>query len=417
VRCPRGRRDCPRRKLHYGEAEYAAGASGGGLSVDAHRAPFGQLPEHGRKLVRLRLGLVERLQRAVRVRRLGLPGLALALALLACAGCGARGGGSFERSGLVPIGAGLRGPAGLAATVYAKGLPTMSAFALDARGRLWVTTSAATNHRRDAVYLIAGAGSRPVKVVTGVRGPLGLTWVDDTLYVASLGRVEAFSGLRGTRFAKRRTILAEPLGHGWNNSIVRAPNGRLVMSISSACDHCTSTSRWSATIVSFRPDGGGVRLYAKGIRAGFGLAYYPGTSDLLVSMNQRDDLGARTPGDWLAVVRQGQDWRFPQCYGQGGRACTGVPKPIAVLDKHAAAGGVAVVTGQLGPSVGTSALVPEWQYGTVMRVALTKSGSAYEGVAAGFLTGFKSPLPVLTIADAVLVGDWATGTIYRVAKK
>ena len=75
-------------------------------------------------------------------------------------------------------------------------------------------------------------------------------------------------------------------------------------------------------------------------------------------MNQRDDLGARTPGDSLAIVEQG-DWGFPGCYGQGGTrapACRGARR----LDKHAAAGGVAVVTGQLGSSVGTAALVSEW---------------------------------------------------------
>jgi len=82
-------------------------------------------------------------------------------------------GGSSKPTGLVAIGAGLRGTAGLTATVYAKGLPTMSAFALDARGRLWVTTSGATKHTGDGVYLVARAGARPVKVITGVRGPLG----------------------------------------------------------------------------------------------------------------------------------------------------------------------------------------------------------------------------------------------------
>jgi hypothetical protein len=35
-------------------------------------------------------------------------------------------------------------------------------------------------------------------------------------------------------------------------------------------------------------------------------------------MNQRDDLGARTSGDWLAQVHVGDDWRFPGCYGPRG---------------------------------------------------------------------------------------------------
>jgi glucose/arabinose dehydrogenase len=344
--------------------------------------------------------------------------LAAALAVLGVAGCGADREPRARRTGLVAIGAGLRGPQGLAATVYATGLPTTSAFAFDARGRLWVATSAASDHRKDAVHLIPRAGARPVKVIAGVHGPLGLTWYRNRLYVASLGRVEAYSGLHGTRFARHETIIREPSGHGWNNSIVAAPNGRLVMSISSACDHCTSTSRWSATIVSFRPDGSDVRVYAKGIRAGYGLAFYPGTSDLLVSMNQRDDLGTHTPGDWLAKVAQGDDWRFPECYGQGGAACTGVRKPIAVLDKHAAAGAVAIVTGRLGSSVGTAALVAEWQAGRVMRVPLANGASTSASAATPLLTGARNPLALANAPDgALFVGDWGTGRIYRVTAR
>ena len=325
---------------------------------------------------------------------------------LALAGCGTAKRTVVAEPALVPIGAGLRGPSALAAAVYATGLPTTSAFALDARGRLWVATSAASDHRKDGVWLVARAGARPVKVISGVRGPLGLTWYRGRLYVASLGRVDAFSGLRGTSFARRTRILAEPRGHGWNNGIAVAPGGRLVMGISSACDHCTSTSKFSGTIVSFRPDGSDVRVYAKGIRAPFGVAYVPGTSRLLVSMNQRDDLGTRTPGDWLAEVSPGDDWRFPGCYGQGGSACAGAPSPFAVLDRHAAAGAVAVF--------GNSALVAEWQTGRVLRVPLGGSASR----ATPFLTGVRNPLALATARDgALLVGDWGTGRVYRIAAR
>jgi len=96
-------------------------------------------------------------------------------------------------------------------------------------------------------------------------------------------------------------------------------------------------------------------------------------------MNQRDDLGASTPGDWLSLVREGEDWRFPGCYGQGGSACAGVPQPTAVLDKHAAVGAVTIVTGQLGRSIGTAALVPEWASAKVQRVALTRTRAGYAG--------------------------------------
>lgn len=286
--------------------------------------------------------------------------------------------------------------------MYAGGLKNLSAFALDSRGRLWVTTSAAADHSRDGVYLVPRAGARPLKVISRLKGPLGLTWSGDELFVASIGRVDAFGGLRGDRFTTRRLVLKEPRGHGWNDNLVKAPNGRLVMSISANCDHCSPRSPWSGSIVSFNPDGSGVHFYARHLRAGYGLAYRPGTDELLVSMNQRNDLGSRTTGDALAVVRDGDDWRFPGCYGQGGRACAGVREPIAVLDKHAAAGGLAVVGGD--------ALVTEWQLGKVLRVDLAS------GKVTPYVTGLENPLAVAPLRDgSVLVGDWGSGTVYRIS--
>jgi glucose/arabinose dehydrogenase len=333
----------------------------------------------------------------------------------ACGGAAAPGGGGS--SGLVPIGAGLSGPPGLRATTLATGLTDVATLALDPQGRLWATTAAYSDGGSDGVYVLQRPGTAPLKVLTGLRTPLGLLWLGDTLYVASRGSVDAYTGFDGTRFASHTTVVTWAADVGESNEIVLAPDGRLLLGVSAPCDHCVPASRWSAAIVAFRPDGTGLEVYAARIRAPVGLVYLPGTSDLLVTMNQRDDLGARTPGDWLAVVAQGQDWGFPGCYGQGGAACAGVPAPTAVLDRHAAAAGVAIVTGQLGPAAGTSALVAEWTQGKVLRVALSRSGSAYRGSAGPFLAGLKAPVPVLATPDgAVLVGDWKTGAIYRIAR-
>jgi glucose/arabinose dehydrogenase len=339
------------------------------------------------------------------------------LVLLGVAGCGGSPGAAKQAasparsssSALRAIGAGVQGPAGYKATIYATGLRNVSAFAVDGRGRLWATTSAAADHAQDGVWLIPRAGARPVKVIADVSGPLGLTWAGDTLFVTSIGRVQAFSGLRGTRFARRRTILTEPAGHGWNDAIVALPDGRLAMGISSHCDHCATSSRWSGAIVSFERDGSDVKTYASHIRAPVGLALVPGTSDLLVSMNQRDDLGAKTPGDALALVTEGQDRRFPACYDQGGTACAGVPAPLALLDRHAAVGSIAMLGA-------TTALVPEWALGKVQRVALRKVGDTYTTAVTPFLTGIAHPLAVATAGGAVFVGDWSTGRIYKVAR-
>ena len=336
------------------------------------------------------------------------------LAAFAVAACALAACGSASPT-LVSIGAGLSGPNGLHASVYAEGPANVAAFAFDPQGRLWLTTANDTGTGKDGLYLVAKPGARPVEVVANLHTPLGLVWYQHTLYVASKDRVDAFSDLRGTTFATRRKILTLPAHVGESNNLVLAPDGRLLLGISAPCDHCTPTSKLSAAIVSFRPDGTDLRVYAGGIRAPVGLEYYPGTNDLLVTMNQRDDLGSRTPGDWLALVDAGQNWKSPNCYGQGGATCTGVPQPIAVLDKHAAVAGVAIVTGQLGSTVGTSALVAEWAKNTVMCVSLDKHGTQYHGHVSTFLTGIQNPVAVtLTRSGDLLVGDWADGTIYEI---
>lgn len=246
------------------------------------------------------------------VRRLGAAGAAVAVTVFLVAGCG----GSQQSRAVTAIGAGLEGPAGLQATVYARGIRQMSAFAFDAHGRLWVTRSGSTAHGRDSIYLVASPGARPVKVVSSIRGPLGLVWVGSSLYASSLDGVErftGFAGFAGSRFAHRVLILKGP-APAENNNLVLAPNGRLVMALSASCDHCTTSPRYSAAIVSFRTDGSDLRIVASGIRAAYGLAYHSGK--LYASLNQRDDLGTKTPGDWIAIVESGQDWGFPTCYGQ-----------------------------------------------------------------------------------------------------
>ena len=62
-------------------------------------------------------------------------------------------------------------------------------------------------------------------MISGLKGPLGLVWRGNTLYVDSIGRVEAFGGLHGTRFTTRKTILSEPAGHGWNQTSSRRRTG------------------------------------------------------------------------------------------------------------------------------------------------------------------------------------------------
>ncbi len=58
----------------------------------------------------------------------------------------------------------------------------------------------------------------------------------------------------------------------------------------------------------------------------------------------------------------------------------------------------------------------EWARGLVLRVDLHESNGTWTGAPTPFLTGVANPVAVaLDGVGAVLVGDWTSGTIYRVA--
>ena len=176
--------------------------------------------------------------------------LTLPLAVLA-AGCGTKA----RSNDLVAIGAGLHGPSGLHATVYAAGSRTFRRWHTTHTGVCGRAGSGATSHGTDGVFVVPRAGAQATRVVTGPEGPLGLLWIGRSLYVSSLGAVTRFSGFSRDRFRERRTIVDGPVPAGENNNLVRAPDGRLLMGVSSTCDHCVPRSPWAATIVSFRTDG------------------------------------------------------------------------------------------------------------------------------------------------------------------
>src|SRR5215213_11415513 len=198
--------------------------------------------------------------------------------------------------------AGVRVPAGVKLQRYGKGIPNPSNLAFVARGRLWVTSAGVQAAGADGVWLTPRRGAPPRQVVSGLFSALGLTWYRRELYVSHIvphatfaprhtGRVVAYSGFDGRRFARSRVVVdGLPVGRHRVDSIVPAPGGRLYLGIGSESDHEPSSAELAGTVVSFRPSGGGLRVEARGLRNPYGLAVAPG-GRLLVSEHGRDDLG------------------------------------------------------------------------------------------------------------------------------
>jgi glucose/arabinose dehydrogenase len=242
---------------------------------------------------------------------------------------------------------------------YAAGLEHPTAMAWGPEGRLYVTQDGGT------LVAVRRGARRPVVVASGLLTPLGLVWRGRTLFVSEQGRVERFT-LKGTRLRGRRVLVRSlPFGrHQQDNIVIR-----------------------------------------------------------------EDELGTRRrpePAETVVVVERGAFYGWPRCWPSFrlkrlvGR-CAGVNPPIAYLEPHSSADGIAFYTGASFPSRYRGDLfVALWgQYLSerhgrrVVRIELDDEGRA-RGVT-HFAGGFDHPLALaVDRLGALLVADWGRGVVYRI---
>jgi glucose/arabinose dehydrogenase len=295
----------------------------------------------------------------------------------------------------------LHVPAGYHASVYASGLEHPTAMAFGPDRRLYVSEDSGR------IVSVTRGARRPRPFRTGLTVPLGLVWRGRTLYVAESGRVEAL-GLRGGR---RIVLRGLPFGRHQQDAIVNGPDGRLYLGSGSTCDACTEKDARSATVLSFRPDGTGVRVVARGLRNPYGLTFVGKT--LYATVNGRDDLGDDEPAEMVVRVRPGADFGWPACWPSYALRrlvgdCAGATAPVAYLEPHSSADGIASWRGDL--------FVTEWgeylshRHGRVL-VRIRR------GRVTPFATGFDHPL-ALAVGPAgdLLVADWGRGVVYSIAR-
>jgi glucose/arabinose dehydrogenase len=241
---------------------------------------------------------------------------------------------------LVLIGALPATAAAVTPRIAAKGIPFATNVVFDPAGGMWVTAGAGGANASDGVWYVP-AGGKPRHVVRKLKTALGLRWAGGTLYVAHItspsnGRVTAFTGFDGKRFAKRSIALdGLRVGRHTMDSIVQGADGRLYVGVGSTFDNRGRPGR----VVSWLPGKHTPRLEATGLRNPYGLAFH-GT-DLLVTDNGRDDLGELRPPEELDAFDPAgpvADFGFPRCSPSCARAIA----PIVRLPAHASTDGLAV---------------------------------------------------------------------------
>ena len=113
---------------------------------------------------------------------------------------------------------------------------------------------------------------------------------------------------------QRLTSAPDLRPQGWHatRDVIYDSTGGLYLTIG-ARDDVSEQPLPDSSIQKIASDGS-MTPFATGLRNVEGLAFYPGTDNLWVTVNERDKLGARLPSDFLAQARQGDFFGWPYAY-------------------------------------------------------------------------------------------------------
>jgi len=292
------------------------------------------------------------------------------------------------------------------------------------------------------------------------------------LYVSEAHQVSRYVYLPGDTKAHDRQVVVTGLPDGGNHplkNIAFDSDGKLYVAIASSCNVCTSDTTSSpqrAAIYVYNADGSGARLFAQGLRNAEGLAFLPGTRQLFVVMNNRDDLPYPVkdasgnygklmasyvdnhPPDLFTSVRDGGNYGWPFCNSNPDNGLDRMPfDPDYDVnrDSHVNCGamdlpdkGIQAHSAPLGLSLlqGTTFATPyrngavlglhgSWDRSTPTGYKVTwySLSGGRPGAATDLVTGWLDDVshsawgrPVAAVADAaggLLISDDSAGAIYR----
>ncbi|MEO7786304.1 MAG: sorbosone dehydrogenase family protein [Sphingomicrobium sp.] len=213
-------------------------------------------------------------------------------------------------------------------------------------------------------------------LIDKLTSPFGVAWIDNTLYVANTNGVFTFPyALGSTAEIKTPGTLLTPLpageiNHHWTKSLVLSPDGQrlyaTVGSNSNIVENGFDAEINRADVLEIDRVSGRWRIFATGLRNPNSPVFYPGTNDLYVVVNERDEIGAHLVPDYMTRVQDGGFYGWPYSY-YGQHEDPRIPpmnrrpdlvakaiKPDYALGSHVAA---------LGLAFSTSALFPQYKGG------------------------------------------------------
>jgi glucose/arabinose dehydrogenase len=331
-------------------------------------------------------------------------------------------------------------PQGFTVSLFASGLTHPRFLAVAPNGDVFLAESDAKK-----ITVFAPDGSHRSTFVSGLNKPHGIAFHGGALYVADMTAVYKFDYKDGQRKAGAKTRLTKttfPEGGHFTRDIAFGPDGKLYLGIGSN-GNVEENPLPRAAVSVVEPDGS-LAAFTTGLRNPVGLAFYPGTNDLWVTVNERDGLGDDLPPDYLTHIAQGEFFGWPYAYigphpdpdlGSKKPAMIGKTKtPDLLFQAHSAPLGLLFYEGSQFPAdyKGDAfvALHGSWNSAKptgykVVRVKFKdgKPVGGYDNFLTGFHVGETSPAQVwgrpvglATAKDgSLLVTDDAGKAVWRVA--
>jgi glucose/arabinose dehydrogenase len=232
-------------------------------------------------------------------------------------------------------------------------------------------------------------------------------------------------------------------GH-WTRDIAFSPDGKkMYVSIgsrSNVSDDAAEADR--ARIFEFNPDGTSQNVFAWGIRNAVGIKFRPGTNELWMSTNERDELGDDLVPDYISRVERGGFYGWPWFYignhqdprhkGKHAELARKVLVPDVLVQSHSATLNLCFYDGAQFPAEYKgdifAAFHGSWNRARrtgykIVRVPIDKATGKARGDYEDFVTGFVTPdgnvwgRPVgITVAKdgSLLFSEDGNKTIWRV---
>jgi glucose/arabinose dehydrogenase len=233
-------------------------------------------------------------------------------------------------------------------------------------------------------------------------------------------------------------------GH-WTRDIAFSPDGKKMFvsigSRSNVSDDDAETNR--ARIFEFNPDGTGQSVFAWGIRNAVGIKFRPGSNELWMSTNERDELGEDLVPDYISQVERGGFYGWPWFYignhqdprhkGKHPELASKVLVPDVLVQSHSATLNLCFYDGAQFPSEYKgdvfAAFHGSWNRARrtgykIVRVPIDKATGKARGDYEDFVTGFVTadgnvwgrPVGITVAKDgSLLFSEDANDTIWRVS--